>query len=67
MMEHETPWYKALVSVCNELGEELGLDDDGTKRMRDFVILEAKRQYTAGNRAGIYWARNMGNDGKAGA
>lgn len=61
-MEDKKPkWYTELTTALNGLGEELGLDDIGTQRMRDFVVSTAKMQYMAGNRAGIYWARNGKN------
>ncbi len=61
-MEDKKPkWYAELLNALNALGEELGLDDLGTERMRDFVVSTAKSQYMAGNRAGIYWAKNGKN------
>lgn len=61
MEEVKAKWYVELVSAINTLAEELGIDDLGTRRMRDFVVSTAKAQYTAGNRAGIYWARTGKN------
>lgn len=61
MEEKKPKWYAELVNALNALAEELGLDDPGTQRMRDFVVSTAKSQYMAGNRAGIYWARNGKN------
>ena len=52
------PWYKELASSCNGLAEELGLDDFGTSKMREFVFAKAKEQFKAGNRNGIRWARS---------
>ncbi len=55
----ETPknnWYKALVNEINSVSEELGLDDMGTDRLRDFVVERAKDQFKAGNKSGIRWA-----------
>lgn len=50
-------WYTELVQAVNGLGEELGLDDQGTQRLRDFAFEKAKEQFKAGNRSGIRWAR----------
>ncbi len=63
MEETRATWYVELVSAINSLAEELGVDDLGTRRMRDFVVSTAKSQYTAGNKAGIYWARTGKNKG----
>jgi len=52
------PWYKQLASACNSLAEELGLDDFGSTKMREFVFATAKDQFRAGNRSGIRWARS---------
>lgn len=61
-MEDKKPkWYAELTAALNNLAEELGLDDIGTQRMRDFVVSTAKSQYMEGNRAGIYWARTGKN------
>lgn len=63
-MEDKKPkWYAELVNALNTLAEELGLDDLGAQRMRDFVVSTAKSQYMEGNRAGIYWARTGKNKG----
>lgn len=50
-------WYSMLATEANSLGEELGLDDMGTQKLRDFLFAKAKEQYKAGNRSGIRWAR----------
>ncbi len=50
-------WYTELVTSANSLGEELGLDDMSTRRLRDFIFEKAKEQFKAGNRSGIRWAR----------
>jgi len=49
-------WFDNLINRLNTLGEELELDDLGTKKMRDFVVDNAREQYKAGNRSGIHWA-----------
>lgn len=54
--EKTNSWFSSLISNINTLGEELGLDDSGTDKMRDFVIDNARAQYKAGNRSGIGWA-----------
>ena len=54
--EKKVNWFDNLISRLNTLGEELGLDDSGTKKMRDFVVDNAREQYKAGNRSGIHWA-----------
>ena len=50
-------WYGRLVSAINGFGEELGLDDQSTSRLREFVMATAKDQFKAGNKSGIRWAR----------
>lgn len=50
-----------LIRAVNGFAEEIGLDDFNADRMREFVVSTAKSQYMAGNRAGIYWARNGKN------
>ena len=55
--EKKQLWHVALVAKINALAEEVGLDDDGVSRFRDFVMTIAKSQYVAGNNAGIYWAK----------
>ncbi|GEM_PF-872783 len=50
-------WYALLATEANTLSEELGLDDFGTQKLREFVFQKAKEQYRAGNRSGIRWAR----------
>lgn len=57
--DNTTPnrWYTELVQSVNGLAEELGLDDMGTQKLRDFAFEKAKEQFKAGNRSGIRWAR----------
>lgn len=62
MDDQKPKWYVEITRAINALGEELGLDDFGTQKMRDFVVSTAKSQYTAGNRAGIYWTRTGKNN-----
>ena len=50
-----------LIRAINGFAEEIGLDESTSDRMRDFILSTAKSQYMAGNRAGIYWARNGKN------
>lgn len=61
--DKQPKWYVDLVAGINAVSEELGLDDLGTERIRTFVLTTAKAQYLAGNRAGIYWAKNGKNQG----
>ena len=67
MPEEKKPiWLVSLIAKINSLAEEVGLDDDGVSRFREFVVTTAKSQYVAGNNAGIYWARH-GKNKAAGA
>lgn len=50
-------WHERIVSAVNTLSEELGLDDQGTVRLREFTMTTAKDQFKAGNKSGIRWAR----------
>ncbi|OGL94650.1 hypothetical protein A2348_03440 [Candidatus Uhrbacteria bacterium RIFOXYB12_FULL_58_10] len=61
MEETRQKWHVELIRSVNGLAEDVGLDDLGASRMREFVLSIAKSQYMAGNRAGIYWARNGKN------
>lgn len=54
-------WHIELGTAINGLAEELGLDDQSTQRMRDFIFETAKEQYRTGNRCGIRWARTNPN------
>ncbi len=58
--EKRPEWYERLEGGINDLAKELGIDEDGTARMLEFVVREAKHQYFEGNRAGIYWMRGKG-------
>lgn len=67
MPEEKKPlWLVQLISKVNALAEEVGLDDEGIFRFREFILSTAKAQYVAGNNAGIYWARH-GKNKAAGA
>ena len=67
MPEEKKPyWLVDLVSKINSLAEEVGLDDSGVHRFRDFIVTIAKAQFVAGNSAGIHWART-GKNKAAGA
>jgi hypothetical protein len=61
MQDNKPKWLVELTSSLNALSEEIGLDDSGASRMREFIVSIAKSQYMAGNRAGIYWAKNGKN------
>ncbi len=62
MPEEKKPiWLVNLIAKVNSMAEELGLDDQGLDRFRDFIVTTAKSQYVAGNNAGIYWARHGKN------
>ena len=56
-MNEQAPWYKNLISAINTLAEEIGLDDTSTQKLREFIFMQAKEQFKAGNRSGIRWAR----------
>lgn len=58
MPEEKKPvWLVSLIAKINSLAEEVGLDDEGVSRFREFIVSTAKAQYVAGNNAGIYWAK----------
>lgn len=62
MPEEKKPiWLVNLIAKVNSMAEEVGLDDQGLDRFRDFIVTTAKSQYVAGNNAGIYWARHGKN------
>ena len=63
MEDTKAKWYVDLLRAINGLAEELGLDDLGTGRVRDFIVSTAKAQYMEGNRSGIRWARTGKNKG----
>jgi len=63
-METKSKWYQELIAHLNDLATELGLNEDETERMRQYVLSIAKDQYMQGNRAGIYWARTQSNNQK---
>jgi len=67
MPEEKKPlWLMNLISKINSIAEEVGLEEDGVSRFRDFIVSIAKAQYVAGNSAGIHWART-GKNKPAGA
>jgi hypothetical protein len=61
MDDKKPKWHMELIRAINGFAEEIGLDESTSDRMRDFILSTAKSQYMAGNRAGIYWARNGKN------
>ncbi len=66
MPEDKKPlWLTTLVSKVNAIAEEVGLDDRGLDRFREFIVSTAKAQYVAGNSAGIHWARTGKNKSAA--
>jgi hypothetical protein len=50
-------WFMKVLASINQLSEELGLDDLGSQKLREFVLAKCKEEYMAGNRSGIRWAR----------
>lgn len=58
-------WYVDLATSANSLGEELGLDEHGTQKLRDLLINKGKEQFLAGNRSGIKWARTNPSPARA--
>lgn len=50
-------WFTKVLASINTLAEELGLDDMGTQKLREFVLAKCKEEYMTGNRSGIRWAR----------
>lgn len=52
-------WYVELMERFNRIVEKQALPDDVASELKVFMLEVARKQYMAGNRSGIRWAREQ--------
>ncbi|MBU1126440.1 MAG: hypothetical protein ABH826_04230 [Patescibacteria group bacterium] len=56
-------WYTELMHRFHKLMDHIGMPDEATEEIKEFMLSLAREQYMAGNRSGIAWMRKKAEEG----